>query len=37
MFKMQFSVSRKYGGVLKNGPKGIPFAFLRKLAQIGSF
>jgi hypothetical protein len=34
---MLASASRKYSGVLKNGPKGIPLAFFQKLAQIGSF
>jgi hypothetical protein len=30
-------VSRKYSGVSKNVPKGIPLAFFLKLAQIGTF
>jgi hypothetical protein len=30
-------VSKKYGGVLKKGPKGIPLAFFLKLPQIGAF
>jgi hypothetical protein len=30
---MLFSVSRKYSGVLKNGPEGIPLAFFLKLAE----
>jgi hypothetical protein len=34
---MLFSVSRKYSGVLKNGPLGIPLAFFQKLLEIGSF
>jgi hypothetical protein len=34
---MLLLVSKKYGGVLKNRPKGIPLAFSLKLAQIGSF
>jgi hypothetical protein len=34
---MLSSVSRKYSGVLKNVPKGIPLAVFLKLAQIGSF
>jgi hypothetical protein len=35
--KIPTSASRKYGGVLQNGPKWIPLAFFLKLPQIGLF
>jgi hypothetical protein len=34
---MLSSVSRKYSGVLNNGPPGIPLAFFLKLPEIGLF